>query len=373
MDKYKKTIQRLFKHADIEVNGKRSWDIKVHNPKFYKRVLSQGSLGLGESYMDSWWDCENLDQFFYKVIRANLGEKIKGDWKLIIQSLKPKLFNMQTKQKSKKVAKEHYDLSTKLYESFLDPYNQYTCGYWKKAKNLNEAQEAKLHLICKKLKLSPKDKVLDIGCGWGGFAKFASKNYGCHVTGITISDEQLKYAQKYCQGLPVKIIKLDYRDLKIKYDKILICGMIEHVGYKNYKTLMKVVHKSLKENGLFLLHTIGVNKSSAKGDPWYDKYIFPNGMIPSLKQIGESIEDLFVMEDWHNFGTDYDKTLMAWFENFNRNWPNLKKTSKYNERFYRMWKYYLMISAGAFRSRKNQLWQIVLSKNGIPGGYESIR
>jgi len=371
MDKYKKTFQSLMKYANVEIDGKKPWDIKVHNPKFYKRVLAQGSLGLGESYMDGWWDCEKLDQFFYKIFSAKIENKIRINLPTIALLLKATILNTQNKVRAKKVGKQHYDLSTKLYESFLDPYNQYTCGYWKKAKNLNEAQEAKLHLICKKLKLSPKDKVLDIGCGWGGFAKFASKNYGCHVTGITISDEQLKYAQKYCQGLPVKIIKLDYRDLKRKYDKILICGMIEHVGYKNYKTLMKVVHKSLKENGLFLLHTIGVNRSSVKGDPWFDKYIFPNGMIPSLKQLTASFEELFVLEDLHNFGTDYDKTLMAWFENFKKNWDKIKHN--YDKKFFRMWKYYLLLMAGTFRARKNQLWQIVLSKNGIPGGYKSIR
>jgi len=371
-DKSKKIVQKLLKYADIKINGNKPWDIKVHKKEFYKRVLAQGSLGLGESYMDGWWDVKKLDEFFNRVLSAKIDEKVIP-LSLKLKIVKSKIFNIQTKERSKKVAKEHYDLIPKLYESFLDPYNQYTCGYWKKAKKLNEAQEAKLHLICKKLQITPKDKVLDIGCGWGGFAKFASKHYKCHVTGITISDEQFKYAKKYCRGLPIKIMKLDYRDLKGKYDKILICGMIEHVGYKNYRTVMEIVNKTLKENGLFLLHTIGGNKSSTTTDPWMEKYIFPNGMLPSIKQIGKSIEGLFVMEDWHNFGADYDKTLMAWFKNFNRNWPNLKKTGKYDDRFYRMWKYYLLSIAGNFRTRYNQLWQIVLSKKGVPKGYNSIR
>ncbi len=367
----KASVQKLISHAGIKINGPDPWDIKVHNERFYGRFLSGGSLALGESYMDGWWDVEKLDEFFNKIFSSKIEKKIRISIPAISLFLRATILNTQNKIRAKKVAKEHYDLSHELYESFLDPYNQYTCGYWEKSKNLNDAQEAKLHLICKKLKLSPKDKVLDIGCGWGGFAKFASKNYKCHVTGITISDEQFKYAEKDCQGLPVKIIKLDYRDLKGKYDKILICGMLEHVGYKNYKTLMKIIHKSLKDDGLFLLHTIGKNTSSTIGDPWIDKYIFPNGMFPSVKQIGDSIEGLFIMEDWHNFGADYDKTLMAWFENFEKNWSKIKKN--YDKKFYRMWKYYLLVFAGSFRSRKNQLWQLVLSKKGIEGGYKSVR
>ncbi|MCP6719829.1 MAG: cyclopropane fatty acyl phospholipid synthase [Patescibacteria group bacterium] len=369
--KSKKIVSKLFTEADIKINGSRPWDIQTHNEKLFDRLINQGSMGLGESYMDGWWDTEKLDQFFYKIFSAGLDKKIKYDWNLIFAYLKSKILNTQTKQRARKVAEEHYDLSAELYESFLDPYNQYTCGYFKNTKDLNKAQEQKLRLICEKLQLSPQDKVLDIGCGWGGFAKFASEHYNCHVTGLTISDKQLKYAKKYCRGLPVKIIKSDYRDISGKYDKIVICGMIEHVGYKNYRTIMKVVHRSLKDDGLFLLHTIGGNTSVTTADPWILKYIFPNSMLPSIKQISSATERLFVIEDWHNFSTHYYKTLMAWFDNFDRNWQKLK--SQYDERFYRMWKYYLLSFAGSFQARKNQLWQIVFSKKGLPGGYTSIR
>ena len=278
---------------------------------------------------------------------------------------------MQSKLRSRKVAKKHYDLSPALYESFLDPYNQYTCGYFKDTNDLNKAQEQKLDLICKKLKLSSKDKVLDIGCGWGGFAKFAAEKYGCQVTGISISEKQVNYARKFCQGLPVTIINSDYRDLKGTFDKILVCGMIEHVGYKNYQSLMKIVHRRLKPDGLFLLHTLGRNISKTTGDPWMLKYIFPNSMPPSIKQLTEAMEGLFVVEDLHNFGQYYDPTTMEWFRRFDKNWDSIKHN--YDERFYRMWKYYLLSGAGAFRSRITNLWQFVLSKRGIRGGYESIR
>ncbi len=367
----KEIIGGLLKSADVKINGNRSWDIKVHDERFYSRVLSQGALGLGESYMDRWWDCKKLDEFFYRILRSKIDKKIKLSFKTIILGLRSKIFNMQSKIGSKKVAKQHYNLSSELYESFLDPYNQYTCGYFKNISDLNKAQEAKLDLICRKLQLSHKDRVLDIGCGWGGFARFAAENYGCRVVGITISDEQAKYAKNYTKGLPVEIRKQDYRDLNEKFDKILICGMMEHVGYKNYRKLMEIVHKCLKDDGLFLLHTIGSHESTKHTNPWTHKYIFPNSMLPSIKQIGEAIEDFFVMEDWHNFGADYDKTLMVWHKNFNKNWKKIK--SKYNKRFFRMWNYYLLSSAGSFRARNISLWQIVLSKNGIINGYKSVR
>ena len=370
MKRERQIIESLLAGTGITIDGSNPYDPQVHNEGFYGRVLRRGSLGLGESYMDGWWDCENLDQFFHKIISAGIEKKI-SPWSLVLVYLQSLLTNQQTRIRSKKVAQEHYDLSPELYESFLDPYNQYTCGYFKDTNNLNEAQEKKLDLICRKLQLSDRDKVLDIGCGWGGFAKYAAKHYGCHVTGITISDEQAQYAREYTQGLPVEIKLIDYRDLSEKYDKILVCGMIEHVGYKNYRTFMKVVHNALKDDGLFLLHTMGGNHSVRGTDPWINKYIFPNGMLPSIKQIGKSIEGLLVMEDWHNFGTNYDKTLMAWFENFHKGWPNLK--DKYGNRFYRMWKYYLLSCAGSFRARRIQLWQIVLSKHGVPDGYISVR
>jgi len=365
----KKTIDDLLAQSDIQINGNRSWDIQVHNQEFYQRVLSGGSLALGESYMDSWWDCEALDELFYKLIKARLHTKIIPlSQKMTI--LKSKIVNMQTKLKSKKVVKSHYELNADLFMSFLDPYNQYSCAYFKDTDDLNIAQEKKLELICKKLILSPKDKVLDIGCGWGGFAKFAAERYQCHVTGITISGEQIKYGRKICDGLPVTFIKSDYRDIEGTYDKVLSIGMFEHVGYKNYKTYMKSVHDCLKEYGLFLLQTVGGNTSLTTIDPWFRKYIFQNTMIPSAKQITTAVEELFVLNDWHSFGYYYDHTLMAWHRNFQENWESIKDN---DERFYRMWSYYLLYSAGSFRCDNTQLWQIVCSKRGGNIGYQSVR
>ena len=212
---------------------------------------------------------------------------------------------------------------------------------------------------------------LDIGCGWGGAARFIAERYGCEVVGVTVSREQVAYAQEHHGHLPVDIRLQDYRDVKDTFDRIISIGMFEHVGAKNYHTFMNTVRGLLKEDGLFLLHTIGGNRSVHQGDPWMSRYIFPNSMLPSAKQITTAAEELFVMEDWHNFGAHYDTTLLHWVENFDAAWPELK--DKYGERFYRMWKYYLLSSAAGFRARKNQLWQIVFSPRGVKGGYESIR
>lgn len=367
----KEIIEELLKKAGVTINGTNPWDIQVKDERLYGRILAQGTLGLGESYMDGWWDVEQLDQFFNRVISAGLANEIRKDLGAILKIAIAVLTNRQTKRRSFIVGQEHYDLGNDLYENMLDKRLVYTCAYWKDVTTLDEAQEQKLDLVCKKLKLAPGMRVLDIGCGWGSFAKYAAETYGVSVVGITVSKEQVELAQENCKGLPVEIRLQDYRDVNEKFDCIVSLGMFEHVGYRNYREYFRVASRCLDENGLFLLHTIGDNQSSVSTDPWIEKYIFPNGMLPSISQIGKAIEDLFIMEDMHNFGAYYDKTLMAWYANFERNWGKLEQ--KYGGRFFRMWKYYLLACAGSFRARNIQLWQIVLSKKGIPGGYESIR
>ena len=367
----KQNVQDILNLADIKLNGDRPWDIKVRNPRFYSRVLAGGSLALGESYMDGWWECDHLDQFFHRILKANLDRRVVNMKQLVWAVLKAKLTNRQRVSKSFVIGEKHYDAGNDLYRVMLDKRLAYSCGYWKNAKTLDAAQEAKLDLICKKLGLNKGMRVLDIGCGWGSFAKFAAEKYKVNVTGITVSKEQVKLGRQLCKGLPVEIKLQDYRSLRGKYDRIVSVGMVEHVGCKNYQTYMKVAHRCLKKDGLFLLHTIGGNESVNSVDHWIDKYIFPNGMLPSVKQLSKASEGLFIMEDWHNFGTDYDKTLMAWHKNFTGNWDKIK--DKYNARFFRMWKYYILCCAGSFRARKNQLWQIVFSKEGLKEGYQSIR
>lgn len=368
MWKEKQIIEEFLKEADVAVNGSNLYDLVVHNEKFYKRVLAQGSLGLGESYMDGWWDCEKLDELFNRVLRARLETKIRN-WRIIPYFAKAAALNTGNYKKAFFIGEKHYDIGNDLYRGMLDKRMVYTCGYWKDASTLDEAQEAKLDLVCRKIGLKPGMKVLDIGCGWGSFAKFAAQKYDAHVTGVTVSKEQAELGRKMCEGLSVDIQLKDYRDMEGEFDAVVSLGMFEHVGHKNYRVYMEKVEEVLKDDGLFLLHTIGSKKSVVATEPWINKYVFPGGMLPSVKQIGKSMENLFVMEDLHNFGVDYDKTLMAWYHNFDKNWGSLKKD--YDERFYRKWKYYLLISACSFRSRKNQLWQIVLSKNPL-GGYKRV-
>ncbi len=363
-----KKLQSILTPLDIEINGSRPWDLQVHNAGFYERVLSGGSLALGESYMDGWWDCKALDQFFKKILDARLEKKIRINPILFLWVLlKAKVINAQTRSRAFIIGKRHYDIGNRLFSMMLDKGMNYACAFWKNAKTLDEAQEAKLDLVCRKIGLMPGMKVLDIGCGWGGFAKYAAQKYGANVYGITVSQEQVDFANKFCQGLDVKIELKDYRSLKGQFDRIVSIGMFEHVGCKNYKTFLKVVHQCLKEDGLFLLHAIARNTSVDSTDPWISKYIFPNSMLPSAKQITAASEGLFVLEDWHSFGQYYDHTLMAWHKNFTKNWARLKEA--YDERFYRMWTYYLLLCAGSFRARRNQLWQIVFSKKGIKGNH----
>ncbi|MDU4094989.1 MAG: cyclopropane fatty acyl phospholipid synthase, partial [Pantoea sp.] len=268
-------VHELLEMADIEINGKRPWDIQVNNPDFFKRVLQEGSLGLGESYMDGWWDCERLDIFFQRVLKHQLDQKLPHHFKDTLRIAAARLTNLQSKKRAWMVGKEHYDLGNDLFSLMLDPFMQYSCGYWKSAQTLEEAQQAKLTLICEKLKLKPGMKLLDIGCGWGGLAEFAARHYGVTVDGVTISAEQQKMAQQRCAGLDVNILLQDYRDLDNQYDRIVSVGMFEHVGPKNYATYFNVVDRNLKPDGLFLLHTIGAIKTDMHVDPWIDKYIFP--------------------------------------------------------------------------------------------------
>lgn len=363
-------VQEMLSKADIEINGTRSWDIRIATPDFFKRVLQEGSLGLGESYMDGWWECDRLDIFFQRVLSAKLDQQLPHHFRDTLRVAAARLTNLQSRKRAWIVGKEHYDLGNDLFTRMLDPYMQYSCGYWKQASTLEEAQQAKLQMICEKLQLEPGMLLLDIGCGWGGLAEYAARHFNVSVVGVTISAEQQKLAQARCEGLDVTIQLQDYRDLNQQFDRIVSVGMFEHVGPKNYATYFDVVNRNLKPDGIFLLHTIGANKTDNNVDPWIDKYIFPNGCLPSVRHISDASEPFFVMEDWHNIGADYDLTLMQWYQRFLDAWPEL--SDKYGERFKRMFTYYLNACAGAFRARDIQLWQVVFT-HGKQGGLRVAR
>ncbi|MCG8276766.1 cyclopropane fatty acyl phospholipid synthase [Stenotrophomonas sp. NLF4-10] len=363
-------VEALLQEADVIPGGERPQDIDILDPRFYARVLGDGSLGLGESYMDGWWQARSLDAFLSRLLAVRLDERVHGAGE-VWDALKAKLFNLQAGQGGYEVGRRHYDLGNDLYRAMLGKRLVYSCGYWRDAGNLDDAQEAKLDLICRKLGLRPGMRVLDIGCGWGEALRYAAERYGIEGVGVTISQEQAEFARELCVGLPLEIRLQDYRELDEPFDAILSVGMFEHVGVKNYRTYFEVARRCLRDDGLFLLHCIGSNVSRERTDPWIARYIFPNSMLPSAVQIAAAIEELFVLEDWHNFGTDYDRTLQAWRDNVEAAWEQLDP--RYDERFRRMWRFYLAGSMASFRTRHAQLWQLVLSPQGVPGGYVAPR
>lgn len=366
-------LQELAAIARIHFDGKAPWDIQVKDPAVYERILTKGSLGFGEAYMEELWDAEALDELFTRILQFDLDQKLTG-WtkvRLLGEVLRQSLFNLQSTRRAFQVGEQHYDIGNDVFKAMLDRSMNYSCGYWLHADNLDQAQHDKMDLICRKLELKPGEHLLEIGCGWGSLARHAAKYFGVSVTGITVSREQQQLAQERCTGLPVHIELMDYRELQGQYDKLVSVGMFEHVGPKNYRAYFETATRLMKDDGLFLLHSIGIHASSRTVDPWIDKYIFPNGKLPSAREITSAFDKHFLIEDWHNFGQDYDRTLMAWWKNFDNAWPQL--ASKYDRRFYRMWKYYLMSCAGFFRSRQGQLWQLVLSKRARNVMYRSMR
>jgi len=363
---FMRKLKQLLENADIIIDGPNPWDIQVHDNRFYRRVLSEAHLGTGESYMDGWWDCQALDEFFYRILRAGIDKKVSGLPRLL-NALIGKAVNLQNPSRAFTVGETHYNIGNDLYAAMLDRRMIYSCAYWKNTSSLDEAQAQKLRLVFEKLMLKPGMRVLDIGCGWGGAARFAAEYYDVTVTGITISSEQAKLARENCSGLPVDIKLMDYREIKGTYDRIYSIGMFEHVGQKNYRNYFQIVRKHLVPDGLFLLHTIGSNRSGTNTDPWTSKYIFPNSMLPSANHITAAAEGELILEDWHSFGHDYYHTLKAWNSNIEKSRPFFKEV--YSERFHRMWRYYLLSAAGSFRARHVQLWQLLFSRNGIEGTF----
>jgi cyclopropane-fatty-acyl-phospholipid synthase len=368
---FRSIIEKQAALADIKIGGSRPWDITVHDEGVFKRFVLDGALGLGESYVAGQWDCQRLDLFFEHLLRAFLDRKSKTTLAHVVTASLNVVKNLQNKARAFQVGEAHYDLSNEFYEAMLDSRMIYTCAFWNGTDNLDAAQESKLRMVCQKLGIESGHEVLDIGCGWGGLARYAAEEYGAHVTGVTVSKSQADYAVENCAGLPVDILYKDYRDVEGKFDRIISLGMFEHVGWRNYRTYMEIVDSLLADNGLFLLQTVGHRHTTVGADPWVTKHIFINSSIPSIKQIGNSIEDLLIMEDWHNFGPDYAKTLRAWHRNFTDHWPSFEE--EHGEDFFRTWEYYLLSFVGAFDARFMQLWQIVFSKRDATRKYLSVR
>lgn len=354
--------------AGVQLDGPQTWAPRIHRLRALTRVLTRGTLGAGEGYVDGDWDCDALDELTARLLSANVDRRWASTALLeLAGGLVAGLVNLQTRVRARRDIRAHYDAGNDLYQAMLGPTMAYSCGYWRAATTLDEAQDAKHDLICRKIGLQPAMRVLDIGCGWGAFAKFAAERYGADVVGITISPAQAEFARRRCAGLPVDIREEDYRDLTGRFDRVVSVGMFEHVGPRNYPAFFATVSRLLVPDGLFLLHSIGGRSSEHTSDPWIDRYVFPHSVLPSAAQLTRAFEGRFVMEDWHNLGADYDRTLLAWHANVEAAWPALR--DRYSDRFHRMLRYYLLVCAGAFRARRNQLWQLVLSPSGVPGGY----
>jgi cyclopropane-fatty-acyl-phospholipid synthase len=373
-------LKRSFEAADIEIGGARDWDPVVHDRRLYARVAMRGSLGLGESYMDGQWDCADLGEFFRRLLVWR--NRRAPHWSLRLPSLALDasfaLVNLQTRGRAHHVVDAHYDLPAGLYEQMLGPSMAYSCAYWKDAATLDEAQHAKLDLICRKLELRPGIRLLDLGCGFGSVSRHAALRYGCEVVAVTLSGEQARYARGHCAGLPVEIHVCDYRDVAAywggrRFDRIANIAMFEAIGRSNARRFMEIVHQLLEPRGLWLLHTIGAEREGA--DPWLNRYIFPNGELLGLHRIHSAMRGLFHAEDLHNFGLDYAPTLAAWRANFLANWDAIRAIDpqRFTERFRRMWVYYLECCRGAFLARNIHLWHLVMGGCNRDTAYQAVR
>jgi cyclopropane-fatty-acyl-phospholipid synthase len=291
------------------------------------------------------------------------------------QQLAERWVNWQSRSRAHMVGQHHYDIDDRVYGAMLDSRRLYSCGYWQDAADLETAQLHKLQRICQKLELSPGQRLLDIGCGWGGLAVHAARHHGVEVVGITVSAQQASYCRDHCGELPIEVLLCDYRSDLVKqqgrFDRVVSVGMLEHVGRRNDRAYFEVINAQLAVDGLALIQTIGSHDTNRALDPWINTYIFPNGRLPSAQQLCHGFEPWFLLEDWENFGADYDITLLAWWRNFERAWPQLM--DELGDQFFRVWKYYLLSCAGFFRSGQGQLWQVVLSKKGSGRSYRSIR
>ncbi len=351
----------------------------ITDPATLRRVRRDGIFGLGETYMHGAWDVHRLDEFMHRVFTAPAPRLSALAWgRLLAAVLEQRVINRQAGEGAFNIGIEHYDLGNDLFRIMLDSSMTYTSGYWADANTLDEAQEAKLDLLCRKLQLQPGMRVLDIGCGWGNFAHHAATRYGVDVTGVTVSKEQAAIAAQRCADMPVDIRVLDYRDVNETFDRIVSIEMIEAVGRKNIPTFYRKVNECLEDGGLFALQAISGNTLTRTSDRrldqyilWIVKHIFPDGYLPKPAEMSRLDGTSLRIDDWHSFAGDYDRTLMAWAERFNAGWDNI--SGKYGEQFKRRWHFYLYGCAAAFRANLVDVYQIVYSKGAPLDRYQPVR
>jgi cyclopropane-fatty-acyl-phospholipid synthase len=351
---------------------KKPLTLKILNKKLNYKLLINPELSFPEAYMNGEIKIENgtlLD--FLNLTFKNLGRSEINTTGYFIKKILHAyrfLTNFNLPLRSKKNVEHHYDLGEELYNLFLDKkFRMYSCAYWKSTEeSLEQAQQNKINHIIKKLDLRTGQKVLDIGCGWGGLCFEMAKQSECEVTGITLSKNQYEYCIKKSKELKLDnqchFELLDYRHLKGKFNRIVSVGMVEHVGRKFYKTFFKKINDLMTEDGLSLIHTIGSTEPKSPPQPWISRYIFPGGLVPSGSDLIDAIEKTgLVLTDMESLIRHYDQTLKAWLERFQDNRSKAKKM--YDERFCKMWEFYLASCSAAFKYRDLLVYQLQIAKN----------
>jgi cyclopropane-fatty-acyl-phospholipid synthase len=356
-------IRELLSESDIIVGGRRPWDIRVLNGEFYDRALEGGSLEVGESYVDGWWECDRLDQMFHRAFLGDMHARLARGLRGRLETLRLRMSRGRERApRVPEAALTHDRLGSDLFQAMLGSRMSYTCAYWSGASTLDEAQEAQLELICRKLELAPGMTVLELGSGWGAFARYAAERHGAGVLGVCGDEAQAELGRGLCRGLPVELVVRDHSAVEGRFDRVVSLGLFERVPPASYRACMENAARCLKDDGIAFIHTAGRNMTDPRPDPWIERHIRPGGALPSLQQLSTAMEGLFVLEDCHNIGPQYDPTLLAWHVNLERAWPALG--DRYDERLRRMMKYYLLSSAGSFRSRRGQVFQLVMTKAG---------
>lgn len=378
---FKALVTAKLAQAGITINGTNPWDLIVKDDRFYARTAIGGSLGLGDSYAEGLITCEDIGALQQRWIAADThppGPRWPRNPAEAWIRLKMLMSNQQNIERSRDVGKFHYDIGNDLYRRMLGPTMAYSCGYWAGIKYatdalaLDQAQRNKYQIICEKLNLRWGMRVLEIGCGSGGFAAYAAREYGVDIVGVSISKEQIAYAQQaypdLCASGQINLQLMDYRGMYDtfgqQFDAAVSIGMFEHVGPANYAVYMKAVRDCLKPHAPFLLHTIVGNGNP---DPFMWYRIFRGGVLPLEAQMAKAAKPYFAIEHVENFGYDYYLTLKAWWNNFVAAWPELEHT--YDRRFYRMWEFYLKACAALFEARRIHLQHWLLVPGGTKHGY----
>jgi cyclopropane-fatty-acyl-phospholipid synthase len=365
---FESLVDSRLNKAGIKINGPNPWDPEVdadHLSSFNRQVVWQGMLGLGNSFLDGEWKCADLSTFFFKAIQAGLLQDSKMSLPYLWKWIRDTFTNPQNRPHAAKNIAEHYSDADKegLVLGMTDPkWNQYTCGFYADPTNpvegLQAAQDRKLRVIFDKLRLEAGDTLLDVGMGWGGLLACAQQERCCRGMGVTLARNQLEYAEQHhgVQGLCT-----DYRSVNWPANRITAVGILEHIGPKNHRAFMEAIYRNLTADGIHLLHFFGRPAHNVGLlDPWTDQYIFPGLTCPTLVEVLRAADGLLELQHQEQFGFHYDPTLMAWYENF----VAFAKTIGLDpdDRLYRMWKYYLLSCAGAFRAGEVKLYQLVFTK-----------